>query len=420
MESVAARSAPIVAAGSYTGTDPIYKGAAQVWDWSSGERLSDFSTVFDGFGRHAMSPNGELYVCANWRKGKNGGVACHNTRTGETIWHRQDLRQVQGIRFSPNGDRVFCRVEAKPVQSLDSGSGTSLGTIRNIDDVVESPFADLALHTRRRSDYLLVGETSKTIPRMTPGRMSDAAFSPEFLCLAEYSGFVRCIDCETGNERWRYLPPKGFHIIRVSYQADQSFYGLLFGYEVPENALIRLSPSDGTCTETSRYSVLRRCGGVNYGAGDFGLGVFVTGAGHVVSLIDGRVLRQLAFPSAVEPHPLSPDAEGLRRHGYGFDNVKWWREQEKEAGRASGLEDYYRAHQICVPCRGLGKLVIGVRWRDENGVERSEVGPVASLIERYALSSPKNWLSDVYKWDYLYETCGSCKGEYLRWAQEPS
>lgn len=414
MESVAARSAPIVCAASYTGTDPIYKGAAQVWNWSSGERLSDFLTVFDGFGRHAMSPDGELYVCANWRKGKKGGVACYDTRTGETIWHRQELRQVQGIRFSAHGDKVWCRVEAKPVHCLDSGSGTPLGSVRSVDDVVESPFSDLALHSRRRADYFLVGETSKTIPRMTPGRMSDASFSPECLCLAEYSAFVRCIDCKTGSERWRYVPPKGFHVIRTSYQIDECFYALLFGYEVPENALVRLSPSDGSCTEICRYSVLRRCGGVNYGAGDFGAGVFVTGAGHVVSLTDGKVLRQLAFSGAVEPHPPSQEAEGLRRHGYGFENVKWWREREHKAGRPSGLEDYYRANQICVPCRGLGKLVIGVRWRDENGVERSEIGSVAALIERYGLDSPKNWLSDAYKWNYLYETCGSCKGQYLR------
>jgi len=416
MEAVTARCAPVVSAASYTGIYPTFKGAAQIWDWSSGERLSEFATVFDGQNRHAMSPNGELYVCANWRKGKNGGVAGHNTRTGEKSWHRQDLRQVQGIRFSAGGDRVWCRVDARPVHCLDSRTGASMGTIRNVDDVVESPYSDLALHSRRHADYSLVGDTSKTIRRMTPGTMSDAAFGPESLCLAEYSGFVRCIDCETGGERWRYVPPKGYHVLAVSYQADQSFYGLLFGYEVPENALIRLSPANGTFAEICRYSVVRRCGGVNYSSGDFGEGAFVTGDGHVVSLFDGRILRHLAFPDAVEPCPPMPEAEGLGRHGLGFEQVKWWRERESKAGRPSSLDDFYRANRICVACRGLGKRVIGVRWRDKDGVEQSEVGPVADLIGRHGLDSPKNWLSDAYKWDYLYETCESCKGQYLRLA----
>ncbi|HMH15762.1 MAG TPA: hypothetical protein VK578_21860 [Edaphobacter sp.] len=208
-------------------------------------------------------------------------------------------------------------------------------------------------------------------------------------------------------------------MIKVSYQTDQSFYGLLFGYEVPETALIRFSPDQGACTEVGRYSLLKRYGGVRYGGGDFGDGAFVTGTGHVVSLADGQVLRHLAFPGVVEPYPPSPDAEGLRRHGLGFEQVKRWRERENKDGRASGLEDFYRANRICVSCRGLGKLAIGVRWCDENGVERSDVGPVAALIERHGLDSPKNWLSDAYKWDYLYETCGSCKGRYLRLMQGP-
>jgi hypothetical protein len=121
--------------------------------------------------------------------------------------------------------------------------------------------------------------------------MSDAVFSPDALCLAEYVGPVRCIDCETGNERWRYVPPQGFHVIRLSYQADEAFYGYLFGYESPKAVLLRLSPNEGTCKEICRYDLSKRHGG------DFGKGVFVAATGEVLSLVDGQVLRQLAFPT---------------------------------------------------------------------------------------------------------------------------
>src|SRR3569833_1443482 len=105
MQAVTARCAPIVSVTEFNGTD---SESAQVCNWRTGERLSEFPTIFDGMSRHAISPNGELYVAANWRKGKNGGVACYDTRRGVKIWHRQDLSQVQRIRFSPNGDRVWC------------------------------------------------------------------------------------------------------------------------------------------------------------------------------------------------------------------------------------------------------------------------------------------------------------------------
>jgi|SRR6185437_11493107 len=107
-------------------------------------------------------------------------------------------------------------------------------------------------------------------------------------------------------------------------------------------------------------------------------------------------------------HPFTP--EGLRRHGFTIQQVKEWREKENAAGRASELDDFFRAHGICVACEGQGKLAIGIRWRDEDGIERSEAGPIAFLIERHGLEAPKNWLTHALKWDYLYETCDSCNG----------
>lgn len=290
METVVARSSPIVSAASYTGTYPTFKGSAQIWNWSTGERLSEFPTVFDGYGRHAISPNGNIYVAANWRKGKNGGVACYDTRTGERIWHQAELRQVQGIRFSAHGEAIWCCVEGRPVHCLNSGNGSLVHKLRNVDEVVESPYSGLVLHSRRRADYLILGCSTASVPRLTSS-MSDAVFSSNELCLAEHSGPVRCLDSESGEERWRYVPPRGSHVTRISYQADRSFYGLLFGFEFSETALIRLSRDDGASTETCRFHSSKR-----YGGGDFGDGVFVTAAGEVVSLVNGQVLRHLAFP----------------------------------------------------------------------------------------------------------------------------
>jgi hypothetical protein len=100
----------------------------------------------------------------------------------------------------------------------------------------------------------------------------------------------------------------------------------------------------------------------------------------------------------------------MTRHRFTIRQVKEWREKEQNAGRRSGLEDFYRAHNICVECSGEGTRVIGVRWRDDDGLERSEVGPVASLVQRRNLDDPKRWLDDVRKWDYLYAPCLSCGG----------
>ncbi len=289
MEIVTARSVPIVSAASHTGIYPFFKGTARIWNWRTGERLSEFPTVFDGMSRHALSPDGEFYIAANWRKGNDGGVACYSTRTGERKWHQSGLRQVQGIRFSAHGDKVWCCIEQRPVHCLDTGTGLILAKLRGVNEVVESPyFTDLVLQSRGRAFFLIADHKAKEVPRLSFS-MSDAVFSSDALCLAEYTGPVRCIDCESGEERWRYLPPRGFHVIALSHQVDQAFYGYLFGYESPEAALLRFSPDNGTCAEVCRYDLSKRHGG------DFGQGVFIAGNGDVLSLLDGRVVREMPF-----------------------------------------------------------------------------------------------------------------------------
>jgi hypothetical protein len=405
MNTVTASNAPIVAATRFTKTYRTPKASVQIWNWSTGEYLSEFPTVFDGQRREAISPDGRFYVAANWRKGTNGGVACYDAKSGEKIWHRPDLGQVQRIRFSARCDRVWCSIESRPAHCLNAMNGSLLSKQKNVSEVIESPYSEAVLHNSRQADYLLVERTIKAIPRLTPS-MSDASFSSDSLCLAEYSGPVRCFDCETGEERWRYVPPPGYHVIALSLQSEQSFYGFLFGFDGnSEGAILRFS-RDGKHTEICRHHLQKLYG-------SFGDGVFITDFGEVLSLTNGKAVRSLAFPEKLDGRPVSPEREGLRRHGYAPEQIEEWRKREHKAGRIPVLDDFYRPRHICVKCRGYGKTVLGVLWRDEQGVEQSAIGDVPSLIKEHDLDSPKNWLTEVLKWNYLNETCTSCDGKYL-------
>jgi hypothetical protein len=44
-------------------------------------------------------------------------------------------------------------------------------------------------------------------------------------------------------------------------------------------------------------------------------------------------------------------SEGIHK---GIFEIKRWREQEHEAGRPSGLEDYFRARGLCFVCQSSG------------------------------------------------------------------
>ena len=106
----------------------------------------------------------------------------------------------------------------------------------------------------------------------------------------------------------------------------------------------------------------------------------------------------------------SNSPEALQRHGFTPVAVWEWRQREHDAGHPSGLDDFLRAHGLCVECGGAGKLITGVRWRDQLGVEHAENGPVDFLLRKYSLENMTSRLTDTLKWDYLYETCVSCDG----------
>src|SRR5690242_19189807 len=97
---------------------------------------------------------------------------------------------------------------------------------------------------------------------------------------------------------------------------------------------------------------------------------------------------------------------GQRRHGYTVNEIKEWRSREHGAGRPSELDDFCRAHGTCPKCRGDGRLVIGLRWRDRDGIERAEQGLIADVLRRHDLVNPASLPARVL--GPLHETCGLC------------
>jgi hypothetical protein len=68
-----------------------------------------------------------------------------------------------------------------------------------------------------------------------------------------------------------------------------------------------------------------------------------------------QTLRELArrLPYAGMPF-------GLFGTRFGLQETQAWREQEKAAGRPSGLQDFYDLHGLCWPCRSRGYNPVAV------------------------------------------------------------
>jgi len=259
----------------------------QIWNWRASEMLAKFYTVFDGYSRMAISPNGDVLFAGNWQAGTNGGVAAYDTGSGGLLWHRTDISGTQRLHYSHSAEAVWCSTENSPVQFLDAQTGKTLFAWETIRDAFDSPFSARWL-VERKTDYALVGEPSIAIPRVSFS-LFQAVFGPESVCLTEAKGPVRCLESNTGDERWRYSPKKG-HVSQLSYQPDGFVYGVLFlSQEGEDSKLVRFALDSG------ESKVLYHQAERSPFAWSIGPGVLITRSGEVVALETGNVIRQLTI-----------------------------------------------------------------------------------------------------------------------------
>jgi WD40 repeat protein len=274
----------------------LFESQVQIWDVETGKLIKEFETVFSfGGSRLTLGPLGERCIAAAWKAGKDGGVACYDTNTGMLVWHRQDLKQTQRVRFSPGGESAWCVPDSGPTKLLDSANGKTLDALTGVRDIFDSAYSAELLLVKRKRIYILTKEKTLQVPRLTFALL-DVAFGPQTIAISESAGPVRCLDSSTGNELWRQSPGKQIHYLRVWYrQTDGNFYGVPWDFRTGSfRSLVRLDANSGKptvvcslhswdevyCTKSDRL---------------------ITSNGEVINLSDGKRLHQLQFPETDYP-----------------------------------------------------------------------------------------------------------------------
>jgi len=221
----AAESAPRVVAAEF-------EHRVVVWDLSTSTRVSSFDTILDfGGSRLVLSPDGSRCIAGAYHR---HGIACYHADTGRLIWQRKDLKKLQYLTLSANGERAFCGLGTGPCAVLDIATGTDIERWRGVRRVLESQFQPWLLLDKPNRDLEVREFTGKTIarfPRETFGMLA-AVFGPTTICLSESGGPVRVLDPLRQLELWRYTPAKGAHVLGVSYvEALASFVGVEWPFE---------------------------------------------------------------------------------------------------------------------------------------------------------------------------------------------
>ena len=268
----------------------------QIWDLDHREQVGQFDTdMTDGSNRLHLDPKGDRGVVAAWRAGARGGVACYKIPSGELIWHRTDLRHAQGISFSVDGQSVWFAPNEGRVQRLDALTGNTIESLTGVKHIHLSHYSTEVFIEKRSGGYVLRGVKDFAIPKITFAIL-DVAFGPESLCLTESGGPVRCLDCRSGVERWRYEPGSDNHVLRLWYrEPDQHYYGVQWQYQTGgPRKLLRFDERSGEAGEICQFDSWEEevC---------IGLDRLVISSGEMFSLPDGRSLGRLDFPQRNYP-----------------------------------------------------------------------------------------------------------------------
>jgi outer membrane protein assembly factor BamB len=273
----------------------FFERRVQIWDLTTRELVKEFETVF-GFGgrRLTLDAAGQKCVTASWNKGKRGGVACYEADTGKVVWHRQDLRHTQRVRFCATRNAFWCVPDSGRTRLLDSDNGSDVDSIVGLADLYDSEYSRDLLLEKRNRDYILKNGKARKIPRLTFAIL-DAVFGPRSLVITESGGPVRCFD-SSGTELWRFTPEQGSHFGALWFRkADENFYGVLWNYQQGRfKYLVRLDSATGETKilfdlDSSEDSYCAQ------------LDCIVNSSGAMIDLTEGRLLHRLEFPQKEYP-----------------------------------------------------------------------------------------------------------------------
>lgn len=131
-----AREVPIVAIGAW-------KIEVEVWNAESATKVSSILTQLEPGGqRLAISHDGTRVAAAAFEQ---LGLSVFYGESGQLAWTRSDLKHIQNLTWSHDGERIYCRADNELLHCIDIATGTTLETIEAVSTRIGSPLGNAYL-----------------------------------------------------------------------------------------------------------------------------------------------------------------------------------------------------------------------------------------------------------------------------------
>ena len=78
-----------------------------------------------------------------------GELSATAADSGEMLWFKDKLKQLQVIQYSPDGKQLYCKCERRPLMIFDAETGSEIAKYRAAEDVYCSPYESVELVSKR-------------------------------------------------------------------------------------------------------------------------------------------------------------------------------------------------------------------------------------------------------------------------------
>lgn len=202
-----------------------FEKRVQVFDIKSMQVISEFDTILDFGGRRlAISEDGKICICGCWAR---HGICAYETKTGNLLWQRIDLKRVQQIQIlHADNTKFFAQFEVGTSRILDINTGLDIEKISSAKYIFNSRYLEIDIIGKSSKIQIMDRETKKIKAKIERQNFAtlDLNIADNCFVTSESGGPLSCYDILSGQLKWRIPISEDGHFLRVAFNEELDHY----------------------------------------------------------------------------------------------------------------------------------------------------------------------------------------------------
>jgi hypothetical protein len=202
-------------------------GSLSIFDAPAWTRVGAFATLYDIGGHRLAAPNrGDCVIVGSYDK----GIAAYDI-SGNTLWHRKDLKKCSKLECSNITGIVYCPLQGRGTHLLDEQSGVTVEVLPGVKYAFESSDGNVFL--AKKSVALLRTSRAREYQRL---RLNSYAvlgciFAGNLVVVSEAGRPLRCIDLNSLSEVWAFAETDWHSVHIAATPNHRSVVAVWYCYE---------------------------------------------------------------------------------------------------------------------------------------------------------------------------------------------